>query len=175
MQRTGRMIGVALLAIGLTGGTHGTSLGADASTAPAQARPDDLEHARTFLVLRLTDELDLTDEQVLKVNHALKGIVDRQHALRTRRKDVEAKVTALLGKTPVDAAALEPLVKDCLAIDHELALLPEETTNELIGLLTVEQRARFVLIRPQLQREVRGQARAAERRSERRGGHDEND
>jgi len=169
------MIGATLLAIGLAGGTHGPSLGAEASTPATEAHPDELEHARTFLVLRLTDELDLTDEQVLKINHALRGIVDRQHGLRKRRTDLETKITALLGKTPVDAAALEPLIKDCLAIDHELALLPDETTNELIGLLTVEQRAKFVLIRPQLQREVRGQVRAGERRPERRGGHGEED
>lgn len=175
MQRNRRMIGAALLAIGLFGGASRPSLGAEASTAPAAAGPDDLEHARTFLVLRLTDELDLTDEQVLKINHALKAIVDRQHALRTHRKELEGKITDLLGKKPVDPAALEPLIKESLAIDHELALLPDQTTNELLQSLTVEQRARFVLIRPQLQREVRGQARAAERHPERRGDHGEDD
>lgn len=168
------MIGGALLTIGLISGASGPSLGADATT-PTEPRSDEVEHARTFLVLRLTDELKLTDEQVLKVSRVLRGIVERQHALRAHRQELEGKITAALGKTPVDAAALEPLIKDSLAIDHDLALLPEETTHELNGVLTVEQRARLVLVRPRLQREVRGQARGAERRPERRGEHGEDD
>ncbi|MFN8542934.1 MAG: hypothetical protein U0807_01785 [Candidatus Binatia bacterium] len=114
------------------------------------------DRARTFLLLRMTEALALSDEKALALSRVLRGVDEQRRQLRERRHDVEERIRTALEKSPTDAAALGTLVEEANGIDHEIAGLQERSTREAQKQLTVEQQARLVLLRPQLQQEVRG-------------------
>ena len=58
-------------------------------------------------------------------------------------------------KPPVDGPALGQLVTDAHFVQRELASLPEHTFSEAQKILTVEQQAKLLLFRRDLQGEVR--------------------
>ncbi|HUI25566.1 MAG TPA: hypothetical protein VL403_05730 [Candidatus Kryptonia bacterium] len=124
-------------------------------------RPRD--HARTFLVVRLAEALDLSDEKALQMSAIIRKSDEQRHQLRQQRKEAEAKLREALAKTPVDQAALTKLVADANGFDQQLALLPEQSFKEAQQILTVEQQAKLILVRPELQAQVR---RAIRRRFE---------
>lgn len=131
------------------------------ATSPAAHEGETYDRARTFLIMRLTEELKLVDATALAVAKVVRTVDDKRLSLRSRRQQVETKIGALLDSNPGDGAALESLVNDANGIDHELALIGEEMGGAIQKFLTVEERARLVLLKPRLQREVRQQRLAA--------------
>jgi len=133
-----------------------------AAETPVPARRD---RARTFLVLRLAEELNLPDDKALQLRAILQRSEERRRELRARRGEVEKQVRAALDKTPPDDATLARLVAQANEIDRELAQIPNQSVAEAQKILTVEQQGRLVLLRPEMQQEIR---RAWGRRAERR-------
>jgi len=115
--------------------------------------------ARTFLVLRLAEVLNLPDEKALKVSSILRGVEKQRRDLRRRRNDVEEKLRAALEKAPPEAGKLKDLVAEANRIDREHALLPEKSFLEVQKILTPQQQAKLILFRPDLEKEIRGAVR----------------
>jgi len=143
-----------------------TALGILLLSAAARAEPPTgegtgppQERARTYLVLRMAEALGLSDEKAIALNGILRGAEDQRHQLRQRRRALEDHVRAALAHVPLDQAELGRLVAEGNAIDQEMAGLPEKSFREVQKELTVEQQARLILLRPELQREIRGAAR----------------
>src|SRR6185369_16225609 len=84
-----------------------STLAASADTPPGRDR------ARTYLMLRVVDALDLTDEKALQMRDILRRADDRRLELTTKRDTLDSKLRAALAAKPaVDAPALGQLVTD---------------------------------------------------------------
>jgi hypothetical protein len=135
-----------------------------ATPLPAAAQPaegPERDSARTFLVVRIADALQLSDSQALTVSAVIRRSDERRLALIKQREDLERALRSVLAKTPHDPDELSKLIRDGNELDQRLALVPEETFGELQKTLTVEQQAKLLLFRRELQGEVR---RAMQRR-----------
>lgn len=134
-----------------------------AAETPVPTRRD---RARTFLVLRLAEELKLPDDKAQQLRAILQRSEERRRELGARRVEIEKQVRAALDKTPPDDAALARLVAQANEIDGELAQIPNQSIAEAQKILTVEQQGRLVLLRSEMQQEIRRvRGRRAERRS----------
>ena len=124
--------------------------------APAQPRETAWrDRARTFLVLRIAEALKLSDQDALKLSGVIRQSDDRRQELLRQRTAVEDRLRGALDKQPSDDAALSKAIADGNDIDQKLALVPEDTFRELQKFLTVAQQARLVLLRRELQAEIR--------------------
>ncbi len=148
-----------------------------ALVAPAAAQPPNAERrdrARTFLALRIADALKLNDQEALKVGSVIRQFDERRQELIKQRQALEDKLRAALGTPPPDTAQLTTLISEANDIDQKLALVPEESFRELQKTLTVEQQAKLMLFRRELQGEIRraiqGRAGGGRRRGTSRGG-----
>jgi hypothetical protein len=126
-----------------------SALAASADTPPGRDR------ARTYLMLRVVDALDLSDQKALQMREILRRADDRRLDLTQQRDGLEAKLRGALAQKPIDTAALGTLVGESHAVQRELAALPERTFGEAQRILTVEQQAKLLLFRRDLQGEVR--------------------
>lgn len=123
----------------------------------AQAPPDGpwRDRARTFLVLRIADALKLDEQAALKVSQIIRQSDDRRQGLAQERRTLEQKLREALAKQPPDTAALTKLINEGNEIDQKLAMVPEQSFHELQKILTVEQQAKLMLFRRELQTEIR--------------------
>ena len=127
-----------------------------APAAPAQPTEGPRrERARTFLVLRIVDALNLNDQDALKVSSIVRQSDERRQQLLKQREGLEDQLRTALAKQPTDSAELSKLVSAGNDIDQKIALIPEDTFHELQKVLTVEQQAKLILFRRELQGEIR--------------------
>jgi hypothetical protein len=111
---------------------------------------------RTFLVLRIAEALDLPEEKALQISKVLRDAEDKRHTLVAQRREIEHSLHAALdGQAKPDATAVGKLVAQANEIDAQIAMIPENSFHQVQGLLTVDQQARLVLLRPELQAQVR--------------------
>jgi hypothetical protein len=113
------------------------------------------ERARTFLVLRIVDALNLNDQDALKVSNIVRQSDERRQELVKQRQGLEDQLRAALAKKPIDSADLSKLIGEGNAIDQKIALIPEDTFHEMQKVLTVEEQAQLMLFRRELQGEIR--------------------
>ncbi len=113
------------------------------------------DRARMFLVLRIADALKLNEQEALKVSEVVRRSDDHRSELAQQRQGIEDKLREALAKQPADTAQLTALISQCNDIDQKLALVPEESFRELQKVLTVEQQAKLMLFRRELQGEIR--------------------
>lgn len=113
------------------------------------------DRARMFLVLRIADALKLNEQEALKVSDVVRRSDDHRRELAQQRQGIEDKLREGLAKQPPDTAQLTTLINQCNDIDQKLALVPEESFRELQKTLTVEQQAKLMLFRRELQGEIR--------------------
>lgn len=113
------------------------------------------DRARTFLVVRIADALQLSDPDALKVSAVIRRSDERRRTLIKQRESFESTLRSVLATSPADPAELTKLIREGNELDQKLALVPEETFRELQTVLTVEQQAKLLLFRRELQGEVR--------------------
>jgi Spy/CpxP family protein refolding chaperone len=117
----------------------------------------DREHGsrgRLFLVLRMADELDLSDEKALAVSRALKGAEDRREELRGKRRELEKQIRAALDQKKPDDAALTKLIDQAVELDRQQAKAMEDSFTSLKKILSVEEQAKLVLLRGRMHHEM---------------------
>jgi Spy/CpxP family protein refolding chaperone len=138
--------------------------------ARAQQTPDadsGRSRMRTFLVLRISEALELPDEKALQISKILRDTDDKRRALVAQRRDVERNLRSALQQKGTDPTAIAKLVAQANDLDSQIAMLPESSFRQVQELLTPEQQARLVLLRPELQAQIR---RNVERRLRERAG-----
>jgi hypothetical protein len=118
--------------------------------APEGARR---ERARTFLMVRMVEALKLSAEQAGKVSAVIRASDDRRQQLVQQRETVERQLRQSLDKH-ADESVLLPLIASTRQLDERIAAVPDETFTTLHDILSVEQQARFLLFRRELQGEV---------------------
>ena len=140
---------------------------AAASGADADKHRDRGDRARTLLVLRIAEELDLPDEE---------GPADQSHPQGVRGIDAQPcgrsdepcppKLEAAIDSG--DDGAIESLIEEAREIDRKILLLPSDSFAEVGEILTVAERGKLTLLIPRIQDQLRRGARRARRDSSRR-------
>jgi Spy/CpxP family protein refolding chaperone len=113
------------------------------------------DRARMFLVLRIADALNLSEQEALKVSNVIRQSDQHRRDLVQERQGLEQQLREALAKQPPDTATLTKLINEGNDIDQKLALVPEDSFHELQKILTVEQQAKLILFRRELQGEIR--------------------
>ncbi len=108
---------------------------------------------RLFLVLRMTDELGLSDEKALAVSHILKQGDEKREELRKKHMELEKQIRDALAKPKPDSAALTALVDHAMELHKQQEQIAEDSFTALRKVLTVEEQAKLVLLRSRLRRE----------------------
>ena len=128
---------------------------------PAQDR------ARTYLMMRLVDALDLPDDKALALRAIFRKADERRIELIAKRQLIDKELRAALSRPDKDQAQLAKLVEEASTVDRALASVAEDSFRDAQKDLTVEQQAKLVLLRRELQGQVRE---AVRRRLRQRGG-----
>lgn len=110
---------------------------------------------RLFLVLRMADELDLSDEKALAVSHLIEQAQGKREDLRNTRRDLDRQIREGLAQQKPDQAALAKLVDQAAELDRRQARANEESFTALKKVLTIEQQAKLVLLHWRMHRETR--------------------
>jgi Spy/CpxP family protein refolding chaperone len=150
-------VALALIGLAMWAGTVHA-----APPEPAQDR------ARTYLMMRLVDGLNLPDDKALALRAIFRKADERRVALTAKRQALDKKLRAVLARPDKDSAELAHLVAETNDVDRELASVAEDSFAEAQKSLTVEQQAKLLLLRRELQGQVRE---AMRRRLGQRGGH----
>jgi Spy/CpxP family protein refolding chaperone len=112
------------------------------------------DRARTYLMLRLVDALDLPDDKALAVRTVFQKAEERRATLEATRRALDKRLRKALGRPKADASELERLVRDANTVDRELAAVAEDSFVQAQKLLTPEQQAKLLLLRYELQGQV---------------------
>ncbi|MBI3783750.1 MAG: hypothetical protein HY270_10125 [Deltaproteobacteria bacterium] len=112
------------------------------------------QRARTFLVVHIAEALKLNEQEALKVSQVVRESDQRREQLMRERQTLETQLHKALDRKAADSE-LAPLVAAANDLDQKIAMVPEDTFSQLQKTLTVEQQARLVLFRRELQAEVR--------------------
>jgi len=110
--------------------------------------------------MRLVDGLNLPADKALALRAIFHKADDRRIELTARRQALDKKLRTILARPDKDAAELAHLVAETNDVDRELASIAEDSFVEAQKGLTVEQQAKLLLLR----RELQGQVREAMRR-----------
>jgi hypothetical protein len=131
-------------------------------SSPVHAAPPEpaRDRARTYLMLRLVDALDLPDDKALALRTIFRKADERRVALLSSRQALDKQLRTALARPEKDSGELARLVGEINGVDRELADVAEDSFIEAQKLLTVEQQAKLLLLR----RELQGQVRDAMRR-----------
>lgn len=110
--------------------------------------------------MRLVDGLNLPADKALALRAIFRKADERRIELTTRRQALDKKLRTVLARPDKDAVELAHLVAETNDVDRELASIAEDSFVEAQKGLTVEQQAKLLLLR----RELQGQVREAMRR-----------
>lgn len=110
--------------------------------------------------MRLVDGLNLPADKALALRAIFRKADERRIKLTARRQALDKKLRTILARPDKDAAELAHLVAETNDVDRELASIAEDSFVEAQKGLTVEQQAKLLLLR----RELQGQVREAMRR-----------
>ena len=119
-------------------------------------------------MMRLVDGLNLPDDKALALRAIFRKADERRVELTARRQALDKKLRAVLVPPDKDSTELAHLVAETNDVDRELASVAEDSFAEAQKSLTVEQQAKLLLLRRELQGQVRE---AMRRRLGQRGGH----
>jgi hypothetical protein len=128
-----------------------------------------------LLVLRIAEALQLSDEQTVKLAAEFRRVAAQRRTMLAEKTALEAKLEAQLARKPVDEATVSSLTEQLVALERNLVLLPDELWKSIQPLLTVEQRARLVLLRGKMKKQVDGARQRRRGRGQDRGAADPRD
>jgi uncharacterized protein (DUF1778 family) len=108
-------------------------------------------------VIRMTEVLKLTEEQVAKFLPRLKQIEERQRNLRQERARMVDQLAEMLDK-PERQKELKPKLDELEKLEQEQMQRTRQLMRDLDTLLTVEQRARWRVFNERFGEEIREMA-----------------
>jgi hypothetical protein len=106
------------------------------------------------------DALDLPDDKALALRAIFRKADERRMALLATRQGLDKQLRVALARPEKDPAELARLVGETNSVDRDLAAVAEDSFAEAQKILSVEQQAKLLLLR----RELQGQVRDAMRR-----------
>ena len=145
-------------------GILGLATVCDAQSEARSERKKDPQRARTLVVLRISEALDLDEEQTLRLGSEYRRFDKGRRELLQQRAGIEVELEEALADPEPDPRRLTESTQRLLAVDRELVLMPDTFFESVQGMLDVEQRARLALLKIKLQRRI-------DRERGKRGGH----
>lgn len=142
---THRSIGLALPSLALF--LVGTFAGAADDSEPRSGR------GRTFLVLRIAEALDLSDERALQVSKIFQDAEDRRQELRQQRRALSSELQRAVDAK--DEKEIERMVGAARTLDRKMMDLAGDSFDAVSEMLNVIERGKLALLVPELQRQVR--------------------
>lgn len=109
-----------------------------------------------LVVLRIAEELHLSDEQTIKVAAEFRRVGQQRRELVGKKNALAAKLETQLAQQPRDDKALDALTDQMVAIEQQLLQLPEQLWKGVQPVLTAEQRARLILLRGKMKQQLEG-------------------
>ena len=109
-----------------------------------------------LLVLRIAEELHLSDEQTVKIAGEFRRVAQQRRELLAQKVSLVAKLEAQLARQPRDDAALDALTGQLVGIEQQLLQLPDQLWKGVQPVLTAEQRARLILLRGKMKQQIDG-------------------
>ncbi len=109
--------------------------------------------ARTFLVLRISEALDLSDDKAVKISRIFKDAGERREALRAERSALAPQLQSAIDAA--DEAAVKKLVAQARAIDRKILLVAADSFAEIDSVLTVVEQGKLALLVPKIQDQLR--------------------
>ena len=122
-----------------------------AYATPESAR----ERAHGFLLQRLVAALGLSQETASAVRAVFEQAEERRTELIASRARLDHHLRDLLARQQSDARELEAAIREASRIDRSLAEITEDSFRDTQALLTREQQAKLLLLRYELQGEIR--------------------
>jgi hypothetical protein len=111
------------------------------------------ERARTFLVVHLASALNLKEPEALRVGQVIQRADERRRQLQEQFTALEGRIRDALKRKAPDAE-LAALVTEGSDLNRQISLLPDDSFRELQRELTVEQQAKLLLFRRELQQQL---------------------
>ncbi len=108
-----------------------------------------------LVVLRIAEELHLSDDQTIKVAGEFRRVAQQRRELVAKKNALAGQLEAQLAK-PRDDKALDALTDQMVAVEQQLLQLPEQLWKGVQPVLTAEQRARLVLLRGKMKQQLEG-------------------
>ncbi len=142
------------------------SVAAGSGRAMADEHRERAGRARTLLVLRIAEELDLSDEKALQISRIFKAGGERREALRAERRAVDSQLEAAVAAA--DEATVKKLVTQAREIDRKSQMIALDSFAEIDSLLSVIEQGKLALLVPKIQDQLRRGGRRG-RESRRRG------
>lgn len=130
---------------------------------PADARRAEIKRKLMAIrAYRLTEELALDEATAAKVFPLLTKYDQQADALAAERMALNKE----LRQEPKDARVLDDLIRRALANRRATVDLEERRIRELRGVLTPVQTARFLVVLPEIERQIKMQVRRSMRQEE---------
>ena len=106
-------------------------------------------------IWRLTQELDLSEDQSAQFFPKLKGLRELRQQHRAARRALLDELEARLKDEPVDPSALKPVLDSLAAVDENAWEAELRLHREIADLLTIEQQARLYIFEATFDRQAR--------------------
>lgn len=117
-------------------------------------KKNDPKRSRTLIILRISEALDLDEEQTLRLASEYRRFDKRRRELIGERSVTEVELETALGRDPQNEADIRRFTDQLLKIDKELILMPDALFESLQDMLDTEQRARLALLKIKMQRKI---------------------
>jgi len=113
------------------------------------------ETLHLYMIHKLTEELELSDEQVLKMMPLVKGRETNRWEYFRRHSDLQRELAALLEDDESNVATIENALTAIRQAEQELHQREDQLNLEIAALLTTRQYAQFVLFQQRFHNEIR--------------------
>jgi len=113
------------------------------------------ETLQLYMIFRLTEELELSDEQALKIMPLVKEREQLRWDHHQQHQDLHRQLAELLENDDSSEAELSNAITAVRQAERDLRQREEQLDLEIAALLTTRQHAKFVLFQQQIHDEIR--------------------
>ncbi|RLB05266.1 MAG: hypothetical protein DRG50_07515 [Deltaproteobacteria bacterium] len=138
---------------------------------PAEDRPINRERAQELKkrveliwMWRLTEELELTEEEGAKLFPLLRKYEEKKRKLRDERRKLFWKLKRMVEKSEATEEALKETIKALEENDKELQKVRIDGFNEIKKILPVKKQAKYIIFQEHFRREIHGLIERAKRK-----------
>ena len=138
-------------------------LGMAAAQVEGPPGPRGFERVERWKKVRMIEALDLSEEQSARLFARLNEVEKKRRELMRRRGELLDRLDVAVNEH-ADSLEIEKIFSDVESVDQEMSKGRRDLFRGLGDLLTLEQRARFLLFERRFERELRDAMREVQRR-----------
>jgi Spy/CpxP family protein refolding chaperone len=124
--------------------------------APAE---DLAQTVQLFYVDGLRKELNLSDEQTLKLIPLVQKAEEDRRAMHRQKRQIMERLRALAGDEKASDGEIEKALGDFFSIEDQFRRQEKKNQDEIAALLTPRQRAQFIIYTMQFRERIEGKIR----------------